>query len=61
MDNLTLMQSIKRDIMVNLGYNNDQAVVYIAQLMDRSPATVYRWLSYGAPKQALELLKLKLM
>jgi type II secretory pathway predicted ATPase ExeA len=57
------MQEIKKRVMVETGYTNDQAVRYIALLLSRSPYTIYDYLSVNRvdiPDQALELLKLKL-
>ena len=61
--NTKTMQDIKKEIMESQDCTNDQAVRYIADLVSRSPLTVYEWLSNNRPDipdQLLELLKLKL-
>ena len=63
MNNTQQMQDIKQEIMNSQNCTNDQAVRYIGELVSRSPATVYEWLSINRPdipNQLLELLKLKL-
>lgn len=61
---LNELQDIKQMIMNSSGCSNHAAVLHIGYLVNRSPKTVYEWLSEGRqeiPDQVLELLKLKLI
>ena len=63
MSNREELQAIKAGIMAAMGWKAGLAVGFIASQLNRSPASVYEWLSKGRqdiPDNMLELLKLKL-
>ena len=64
MSNLTELQAIVAKLREELGSTN-QVVIRIAGLVNRSPATVWAWLSEGQtrpiPDNELELLRFKLL